>query len=114
MNLREAADDFVKAKEIENLSGKTLQTYKSMTYELADYLENIPLDAFSAMDVHNFLNYLRNRNGRFGKLSDATIHKYFSVVRTFSRWLKEQDYMDVSPTAKVNAPRVEMKLPECL
>ena len=42
------------------------------------------------------------------------MHKYYGVVRTFSRWLLDQDYKVVSATRKVNAPRVEDKLPECL
>jgi site-specific recombinase XerD len=114
MNLKEAVESFIKAKRIENVSDKTLEIYASMTRELVDYIGGIPIKEFSASDVRDFLTYQREREGRFGKLSDATIHKYYAVIRTFSRWLKSQDYKQVSATEKISAPRVEDKLPECL
>jgi len=114
VKLRKAVDEFIAAKEIENLSERTLQVYRWMTEELVDFLGDISLDEFTASDVRDFLSYQRKREGRFGKLADSTIHKYFSVVRTFSRWIRSQDYVSNSATEKVNAPRVEEKLPECL
>lgn len=114
MNLHDAVREFVNAKTVENLTPKTLQLYESMTRELADYTGDIRIEEFEASHVRNFLSHQRQRSGRFGKLSDATIHKYYSVIRTFSRWLHDQEYKSFSATRKVNAPRVEDKLPECL
>jgi len=114
MNLSDAVDEYIGAKEVENLSKKTIQIYKSMLDEFLVFLGDISLESYSASDVRSFLRYQRNREGRFGKLSDATIHKYYSVVRTFSIWIKAQGYIEHSPTEKVNAPRVEEKLPESL
>jgi len=114
MNLREAANEFLTAKKIENLSDKTIQLYTNMVNELVDHVGEIPLDAYSPKHVRDFLGYQSSREARFGKLSDATIHKYYSVVRTFSRWLRDQGYQEISATEKVNAPRMEIKLPEAL
>jgi integrase/recombinase XerD len=114
MNLRKAADEFINAKRIENLSMKTLQMYSRMINEFLDFVGDMDLDDYDASDVRSFLGYQRQRNGRFGKLSDATINKYYSVIRTFSRWLEDQDYKAFSVTRRVKAPRVEQKLPECL
>jgi site-specific recombinase XerD len=114
MYLREAVKEFIDAKTIENLSEKTIEIYTSMTDELEDFLGDMPLEDFDAGEVRKFLSYQRNREGRFGKLSDATVHKYYSVVRTFSRWLRDQEYVIVSATEKVNAPRMEAKLPEAM
>ncbi|MHA1279511.1 MAG: tyrosine-type recombinase/integrase [Candidatus Helarchaeota archaeon] len=114
MDLEQAVNEFIEAKEIENLSDKTIESYKSMTNELVKFLGNISLRDYSASSVRTFIKYQQNREGRLGKLSDATIHKYYSVIRTFSRWLREQEYQEYSATEKVRAPRVEKKLPECL
>ena len=114
MNLRQAANYFVNAKRVENVSDKTLQVYESMINEMVDFLGDIPLEEYDANCVRNFLSYQRNREGRFGKLSDATVQKYYSVVRTFSRWIQDQDYTVTSATRKVKSPRVEEKLPEAL
>jgi integrase/recombinase XerD len=114
MYLREAVKEFIDAKTIENLSEKTIEIYTSMTDELVDFLGDMPLEDFDAGEVRKFLSYQRNREGRFGKLSDATVHKYYSVVRTFSRWIRDQEYVIVSATEKVNAPRMEAKLPEAM
>lgn len=114
MNLQRATDDFIRAKELENCSPKTLKMYRRMTQEFIDRVGNIPLEDLNASHVREFLAYQRDRNGRFGKLSQATIHKYYSVIRTFSRWVFRQEYVDKSATAKVDAPRVEQKLPDPL
>lgn len=114
MKLQNAAEQFVNAKSIENLSPKTLELYESMITEMVDYIGDVPLESYDAALVRNFLDYQRKREGRFGRLSDATVHKYYSVIRTFSRWLCDQEYMQVSATRKIRAPRVEDKLPESL
>lgn len=114
MYLREAANEWVRTKEIENVTEKTLSIYKTMIEELVDHAGNIPLKEYNAGVVLDFLSYQRKREGRFGKLSDATLHKYYSVVRTFSRWLEDMEYVQKAATDKVRAPRVETKLPESL
>jgi len=114
MNLQEAVHDFIDAKHIENVSAKTLQVYESMLKELVDFTGAIPISEYNAGHVRRFLSYQQGREGRFGKLSDATVHKYYAVVRTFSRWLRDQEYTQTSATHKVSAPRVEDKLPESL
>jgi site-specific recombinase XerD len=114
MNLRSAVDEFISAKKIENLSDRTINLYASMTDELVDFVGEIPLDEFTASEIRNFLSYQQDRNGRYGKLSDATLHKYYSVIRTFSRWLANQEYKEISPMDKVRPPRVEDKLPESM
>lgn len=114
MNLRQAADEFIAAKEIENLATKTIDLYTSMTDELVEHVGDISVRTFSSSHVRNFLSYQQSRDGRLGRLSDATIHKYYSVTRTFSRWLEAQGYLKESPTEKVRAPRVEDRLPESL
>jgi len=114
MKLKESVDEWLMAKEIENVSVKTMQIYSSMAQEMVDYLGDISLEDFKAKQVREFLGYQMNREGRLGKLSDATLHKYYSVIRTFCRWLQTQGYKDIAPTDKVKAPRVEEKLPETL
>ena len=114
MDLREAVDEWLRTKEIENVSQKTLSIYQNMTQELVDHVGNIPLKDFREKVVLDFLSYQRNREGRFGKLSDATLHKYYSVIRTFSIWLDDMEYVKRAPTDRVRAPRIESKLPECL
>lgn len=114
MNLKNAVDEWLRTKEIENVSQKTLSIYQNMTQELVDHVGNIPLREFKEKVVLDFLSYQRNREGRFGKLSDATLHKYYSVIRTFSIWLDDMEYVKRAPTDRVRAPRIESKLPECL
>lgn len=114
MNLKNAVDQFIAAKEIENLSDRTIRVYTDMTRELVEYVGDKPLERFDEKDVREFLNYHRNRKGERGPLSDATIHKYYSIVRTLSRWLEDQGYIIKAPTDKVRPPRVENKLPEAL
>lgn len=114
MRLKEAAKQFINAKEIENLAEKTISIYSRMLNEFTNYTGDIPLEDLSAGHVRDFLGYQRNRDARFGKISDATLHKYYSVIRTFSRWLRDQDYKVISATEKVSAPRMETKLPEAL
>lgn len=114
MYLQEAVDEWVRTKEIENVTHKTLLIYKNMTQELVDHVGNIPLKNYNSKVVLEFLSHQRNREGRFGRLSDATLHKYYSVIRTFSRWLEEMEYVQKAATDKVKAPRVETKLPESL
>lgn len=114
MKLKDSVDEWLIAKEIENVSVKTMQIYSSMAGEMVDYLGDIDLKDFEARQVREFLGYQMKREGRHGKLSDATLHKYYSVIRTYCRWLQAQEYKVLAPTDKVKAPKVEEKLPETL
>ena len=114
MKLSEAINEWLNAKRIENLSERTIDGYDYFINQMLDYLGDMPLEQFDASKVRAFIGYQGRREGRFGELSDATIMKYYSVVRSFSRWLADQDYKIKVPTNKVKPPKVERKLPEAL
>jgi site-specific recombinase XerD len=114
MNLREAAEDFIMAKRVENCTQRTLKVYGNFVHEFVDYTGEIPVEDLKATHVRRFIDYQQTREGRFGPLADSTVKKYYSVVRTFCNWLKAQEIKDIVPTDKVPAPRVEQKVPECL
>jgi site-specific recombinase XerD len=114
MKLKDAIDEFILTKEVENLSQKSLSIYRSFLEDFLDFTGNMPVETIRAAHVVKFLGKQRTREGRFGRLSDATIHKYYSVIRTFSIWLDTQGYKEFVVTEKVKAPRMPEELPETL
>lgn len=68
-------------------------------------------------DLEDYLDHLRGRRDMratkgVGKaLSPETVLDYFVGIRTFFRWLIEEEYIEKDPTAKVKRPEVPKDQP---
>lgn len=114
MKLKTAVDEYIQERDKDDITNQTKKLYRRYLYELADFVGEIQLGSFNQDKVEAFLDYQRNREGPRGTLSESTIKKYYSVITTFSNWLKDQRYKPKSVTKRITAPTVEERTPEIL
>jgi integrase/recombinase XerD len=114
LNLKAAVDEYIKERKADDISNTTKTIYRLYLNDLADFLGKIPLENLDKEKVQAFLEHQRSRQGKSGALSESTIRKFYSVIHTFSIWLKDQGYKEKSVTEMIKAPSVGERLPEIL
>lgn len=105
-------DSFLRALRAENLSKRTLETYKESVEQFIDFLTGqgvtpIPSD-ISREQVEDFITELLN------KWKPATaLNRYRGLYRYFN-WLVEEEEIRESPMDKMTPPKVSEQPPEIL
>ena len=95
--VQQAIDDFIDAKQAENLSAKTLSWYRWLLEKFAASLDDPHLRALTLAQARAFVAQLQGRTARYehhpisprkeGGLSDYTIAAYVRTLKVFSAWL---------------------------
>ena len=115
MNLKHEIEQFLLACRAENKSPKTIRAYHDI---LADFLNKMgdvdPRDLTPA-NVQQYIVDLFERPGRKSeKVSSHTAMKYYTVVRTFIRWMYAQEIITKRITDYTKPPRLSKDLPDGL
>ncbi|SCM83721.1 hypothetical protein KL86SPO_70579 [uncultured Sporomusa sp.] len=106
MNIAEAKNIFLVAKEAQNVTGRTLGTYQEVFKKFLEYLYSQNMYDISVIDASHIREFIvKLKAGRKG----ITVHKYFRVLRTFFRFLHQEDYIDSNPMKAIKAPKKEKK-----
>ncbi len=96
-----------------NLSEKTRVEYETHIRQFLSFLADIPLSHIEQIapgHIRAFLAYLDRL-----KLAGSSRRRKLSVVRSFTKWLKDTGYMaNNHPTLQVEAPRTGEKEPKVL
>lgn len=107
MDIREAKRIFLVAKASENVTGRTLGTYKDVFKKFLGYLYEQNLYDISVINTSHIREFLVSlKDGRKG----VTVHKYFRVLRTFFLFMLQEDYIESNPMKTVKAPKKEKKV----
>ena len=105
-------ENFVKYLNIElNYSVLTMDNYQRDIQDFFDYLENysIKYNEITKVDVINYLKFLDEC-----KLSNASISRHLSSLRTFYNYLVNHNKIKTNPFNRVSNPKKEKKLPTYL
>jgi len=106
-------DYFLHYLEIERgLSANTLEAYGR---DLARYLEFLDQEGFASLEEvrqQQILRYLETLQGR--KVAPRSRGRALSALRMFHRFLLQEKYLAVDPTALVESPRTLQPLPRLL
>lgn len=105
-------ENFVKYLNIElNYSVLTMDNYQRDILDFFDYLENcsIKYNEITKVDVINYLKFLDEC-----KLSNASISRHLSSLRTFYNYLVNHNKIKTNPFNRVSNPKKEKKLPTYL
>lgn len=95
--LIEYYQDYCKAR---GLRHSTIIIYKQHLLKLANYCPT--LDLFNQFAVQRMFNDSRDRGNR-----GVTIHQAYRTVRTFSRWLADEEITETDKLAKLKPPRID-------
>jgi integrase/recombinase XerD len=105
--------DFLLYAKIErNLSPTTLQAYQSDITRYLKYLNSTGIKNLSDVrqgEVRSFTRWLNSLC-----LSSATIHRSFSAIRGFHRFLLTENHVKEDPSAFLDPPKLPQHLPKVL
>jgi integrase/recombinase XerD len=109
--LPDAISSFLRALENRNRSAQTLNTYRAALGRFRTWLEAQPEACLWSDLTHQlaerYLDYLRRDyvSPRGRPLSDASVHQYIAVLKTFSEWGARGDrFWASSPLAEFEVP----------
>lgn len=94
------------------LSLNTLQSYRRDIEQYITYLEGINLHNISSTNKTTVIAYLLHlqKKGR----ATSTISRNLASIRSFYQYAAKNKILDLDPTAELESPKVEKKLPQIL
>lgn len=122
-DLERLAQEYLLDCEYRQHKPHTIQTNRNFLQHLFHYLRSQGYTACGKLEIKQFLHYIQQPpepGGRWGnpRLKTAvrpiTARGYHRCYATFFKWLVEEEYIPVSPMAKIPAPSirgVELKQP---
>lgn len=105
-DISEKIDLFIASKRLEGLSEVSLKDYR-IELRAFDRYFNKAVVQITTSDLRQFLS----RNDRWKM---TTVDKKLSVLKTFFGWIVKEEILLRDPTAKINPPRKENRLPNGL
>ena len=114
MNLRPAIENYLLTCKAENKAPKTIRGYHDTLYAFLEFTGDIELLDLKPVHIQKYMASLQDHQGRKGPMSSHSMHKYYSVLRTFCRWLFVQSEIRSVPTQLLRPPRLSSDLPDAL
>ncbi|MBN1936612.1 MAG: tyrosine-type recombinase/integrase [Anaerolineae bacterium] len=115
MLLQQALDAFLLAKRAECSSEYTALGYKTLLSPLIRFLDNPPIEQITSHDLRSWIVSLREQTTLYenhpfhpptsGQLSEITIRNSIVRLKTFFRWLFEEDHIERNPAEKIKIPK---------
>lgn len=105
-------DYLLYAKIERNLSPTTLQAYKADLNRYLKYLQDVGIRDLDEVRQSQIRGFTRLLNSLY--LSAATIHRSFSAVRGFHRFLMAEKRVQRDPSAFLEPPKLPNRLPQIL
>jgi len=104
-----AVQDFLDEKEFMNLSEKTISAYKVALKEFHRWCteqEIIDVTEITTNNIKKYLLYCKNER----KNNPVTLNSKLKNLRAFFNHLLDQEYIKVSPCAKINTVITDLKI----
>lgn len=94
------------------LALNTLESYGRDLKQYSQYLGNDEAERFDRVSRNSIVAYLRHLQ-RQGKAT-ATIARRLAALKAFYQFLVRENYLDKDPTANLESPKLEKRLPKVL
>lgn len=110
--MKKLINEFINYLSVErNLAMNTLESYGRDLRQYSQYLEQDPanLDTASRQTIVNYMLHLQ----RQGKAT-ATIARRLAALKAFYQFLVREKYVEEDPTANLESPKLEKRLPRVL
>lgn len=118
--LKDIIDGYLKAKEIGELSPKTLSNYRDVLYAFLKWLVDndkpTTLVIFESPEyIRDYMYYLKTEAQRYGKpFTPSTRKAHHRVLKAFGFWLEREEKIVKNPLLRVESPKLEIRDPEDL
>lgn len=105
--------EFIEYIEFErSYSIHTVKNYELDLYEFIEYLKTEKINKLDKVDyqvIRKYLSYLHDKN-----IKNKSISRKVSSLRSFFKYLKNNDYIKDNPTILISNPKLEKRLPKFL
>lgn len=105
-DISEKVELFISSKRLEGLSETTLKDYRIELRIFEKYFQKAIVQ-ITTSDIRQFL-------AQNTQLKMSTLDKKLSVLKTFFGWLVKEEILLRDPSAKINPPKKEKRLPKGL
>jgi len=99
-------EGFLRALIERNASPHTLKAYRQDLTGFSQYVGSRNWRAIDHVTIRGFLSQLYERG-----LSKASVARSLAVVRSFYRWLAQEEMVEQNPAVLVSTPKLPKKLP---
>jgi integrase/recombinase XerD len=96
---------YLSSKRVDGLSELTINMYKSHLLKFASHVSK-DLDKLTAMDIKYYLGCLQKSNN----LKQTTMQTEVSILKSFFKWLVDNDVILKSPMGQIKQPKAEKRL----
>jgi len=105
-------DSFISYLQLEK--GLSENTIKSYRIDLTRYIKFIEDNNKDLKEISESLLYKYIKELTKAELATASIHRNFSAIKGFHKFLIEENLIDLDPTENLDRPKLSKKLPEVL
>jgi len=99
-------EGFLRALVERNASPHTLKAYRQDLTGFSQYVGSRNWRAIDHVTIRGFLSHLYERG-----LSKTSVARSLAVVRSFYRWLAQEELVEQNPAVLVSTPKLPQKLP---
>lgn len=108
--MSEYIDKFLKYLKIEkNYSINTIESYKKDLLEFNEYLKNKKIKDVDYKFIRDYLAYMYQK-----KYMKKTISRHISTLRSFYKYLNNENILNKNPMILISNPKLDKKLPNFL
>ena len=105
--------DFLTMLRVErNVSNHTMDAYKRDINQYLMYLGDLDIKNLSDVKSTHIRDYIRVLSD--GGMAPASISRIISSIRTYYRFLSNENILDENPVLLINSPKLPKKLPDVL
>ena len=104
--MAKAVEGFLRSLIERNASSHTLKAYRQDLVSFSQYVGSRDWRDIDHIRIRGFLSHLYERG-----LSKTSVARSLAVVRSFYRWLAQEEMVEQNPAALVSTPKLPKKLP---
>ena len=105
-DLDEKRQLFIASKRLEGLSMRTLKNYNYGLLKLQEFIHK-PVSMITSMDLKYYFSTM-------GCIKQTTLSTRISDLKSFFRWLLEEEYIEKNPMIKIKQPKIPRRLRKAL
>jgi integrase/recombinase XerC len=101
-----AVEGFLRSLVERNASPHTLKAYRQDLAGFAEYVGSRKWHSIDHVTIRSFLSHLYEKG-----LGKTSVARSLAVVRSFYRWLAQEEMVEQNPAALVSTPKLPKRLP---
>lgn len=95
-------EQFIVAKQIDNLSQKTIDNYKLTLNIFANHIRKT-VNTINTDDIRDYIVYLSHER----RIKQSSLDTYLACIKSFFNWLQSEEIINKNPTLKIKSGKFD-------